>query len=175
MDAVAGAAAGAVAEAVAGAVAVAADDAVSVGAAASWPSGAGTVIGKVAAARVAGIVAASAAAPARAGSEPDRVTQQPPSKVGDGHLSMRTIRITLPPMPTFPATPTPAPTPRRPAAAQAPAADAALPARHGAHRGAVARIAAAALFGGAQEVEIQHGEAVYRLRITSMGKLILTK
>jgi hemin uptake protein HemP len=32
-----------------------------------------------------------------------------------------------------------------------------------------------ALFAGAHEIEIQHGEAVYRLRITSLGKLILTK
>lgn len=31
------------------------------------------------------------------------------------------------------------------------------------------------LFGEAHEIEIQHGEAVYRLRITSLGKLILTK
>jgi hemin uptake protein HemP len=31
------------------------------------------------------------------------------------------------------------------------------------------------LFGAAQEVEIEHGEAVYRLRRTSLGKLILTK
>jgi hemin uptake protein HemP len=28
---------------------------------------------------------------------------------------------------------------------------------------------------GAREVEIQHGNAVYRLGLTSMGKLILTK
>ena len=31
------------------------------------------------------------------------------------------------------------------------------------------------LFGPAQEVEIEHGQAVYRLRRTSLGKLILTK
>lgn len=31
------------------------------------------------------------------------------------------------------------------------------------------------LFGGALEVEIQHNQAVYRLRQTSLGKLILTK
>lgn len=31
------------------------------------------------------------------------------------------------------------------------------------------------LFGGTTEVEILHGEAVYRLRLTSLGKLILTK
>jgi len=28
---------------------------------------------------------------------------------------------------------------------------------------------------GAPEAEIEHGEAVYRLRLTSQGKLILTK
>ena len=31
------------------------------------------------------------------------------------------------------------------------------------------------LFGSAQEVEIEHGDAVYRLRQTSLGKLIMTK
>jgi hemin uptake protein HemP len=31
------------------------------------------------------------------------------------------------------------------------------------------------LFGPAQEIEIEHGQAVYRLRRTSLGKLILTK
>jgi hemin uptake protein HemP len=31
------------------------------------------------------------------------------------------------------------------------------------------------LFGPAQEIEIEHGQAVYRLRMTSLGKLILTK
>ncbi len=51
---------------------------------------------------------------------------------------------------------------------------------------ATTRIAAAAdpsgtrlrsqeLFAGASQVEIQHGEAIYRLRITALGKLILTK
>jgi len=33
----------------------------------------------------------------------------------------------------------------------------------------------AELFGPAQEIEIEHGQAVYRLRQTSLGKLILTK
>lgn len=28
---------------------------------------------------------------------------------------------------------------------------------------------------GTDEIEIEHGEALYRLRITSLGKLILTK
>lgn len=31
------------------------------------------------------------------------------------------------------------------------------------------------LFRGQDEVEIVHGQALYRLRITSLGKLILTK
>ena len=33
----------------------------------------------------------------------------------------------------------------------------------------------AELFGNAQQVEIVHGQAVYRLRLTTLGKLILTK
>jgi hemin uptake protein HemP len=37
------------------------------------------------------------------------------------------------------------------------------------------RLRADSLFCGANEIEIQHGEAIYRLRITSLGKLILTK
>lgn len=31
------------------------------------------------------------------------------------------------------------------------------------------------LFAGTEEIEIEHGSAIYRLRITSLGKLILTK
>lgn len=31
------------------------------------------------------------------------------------------------------------------------------------------------LFGPLHEIEIEHGQAVYRLRLTSLGKLILTK
>jgi hemin uptake protein HemP len=31
------------------------------------------------------------------------------------------------------------------------------------------------LFGACSEIEIEHGAAVYRLRQTSLGKLILTK
>lgn len=31
------------------------------------------------------------------------------------------------------------------------------------------------LLGSASEVEIQHGDQVYRLRLTALGKLILTK
>jgi len=38
-----------------------------------------------------------------------------------------------------------------------------------------ARLSTRALFGADNEIEIQHGEAIYRLRITSLGKLILTK
>lgn len=41
--------------------------------------------------------------------------------------------------------------------------------------GNVPRLASAQLFGQASEVHIEHGDAVYRLRITSLGKLILTK
>lgn len=37
------------------------------------------------------------------------------------------------------------------------------------------RIASSELFAGAVEVEIEHQEQVYRLRRTSLGKLILTK
>lgn len=37
------------------------------------------------------------------------------------------------------------------------------------------RISSQALFAGSNELEIEHGDALYRLRITSMGKLILTK
>lgn len=37
------------------------------------------------------------------------------------------------------------------------------------------RLASQSLFQGRQELLIDHGEAVYRLRITSQGKLILTK
>lgn len=33
----------------------------------------------------------------------------------------------------------------------------------------------AELFGPLHEIEIEHGQAVYRLRRTSLGKLILTK
>lgn len=37
------------------------------------------------------------------------------------------------------------------------------------------RLRSTDLLGSDQQVEIQHGEAVYRLRRTSLGKLILTK
>ena len=42
-------------------------------------------------------------------------------------------------------------------------------------RDAAHRWHSADLFGAAREVEIEHGAAVYRLRLTSLGKLILTK
>ncbi len=38
-----------------------------------------------------------------------------------------------------------------------------------------ARMSSQSLFSGAQEVEIDHNGAVYRLRLTALGKLILTK
>jgi hemin uptake protein HemP len=39
----------------------------------------------------------------------------------------------------------------------------------------VRRLPSASLLSGDAEVEIEHGEAVYRLRLTALGKLILTK
>ena len=41
--------------------------------------------------------------------------------------------------------------------------------------GSSRRLSSEELFGTEQEVEIKHGEVVYRLRRTSLGKLILTK
>jgi hemin uptake protein HemP len=52
---------------------------------------------------------------------------------------------------------------------------AAAPASAGLRRAACARLSSAAILSGAQEVEIDHQGAIYRLRITSLGKLILTK
>lgn len=40
---------------------------------------------------------------------------------------------------------------------------------------AVRRLRSDALLGGAREIEIEHQGAVYRLKVTSLGKLILTK
>lgn len=37
------------------------------------------------------------------------------------------------------------------------------------------RYSSHAIFAGAREVEIEHQGALYRLRLTSLGKLILTK
>jgi hemin uptake protein HemP len=39
----------------------------------------------------------------------------------------------------------------------------------------VPRVSAASLFAGARELIIEHGGEEYRLRVTSKGKLILTK
>jgi hemin uptake protein HemP len=49
------------------------------------------------------------------------------------------------------------------------------PERPVAARGEVPRISSEELLGGAQEVQIEHRGALYRLRQTSLGKLILTK
>nr|WP_315490030.1 hemin uptake protein HemP [uncultured Rhodoferax sp.] len=38
-----------------------------------------------------------------------------------------------------------------------------------------ARVSSKSLFSGANEVEIEHHGAIYRLRLTALGKLILTK
>jgi hemin uptake protein HemP len=37
------------------------------------------------------------------------------------------------------------------------------------------RLASENMLAGNTEIEIEHGDAVYRLRVTSLGKLILTK
>jgi hemin uptake protein HemP len=37
------------------------------------------------------------------------------------------------------------------------------------------RLSSAELLGSARELQISHGDALYRLRLTSLGKLILTK
>jgi hemin uptake protein HemP len=61
--------------------------------------------------------------------------------------------------------------PPRPAAEPAsPRAD-----RHRPAAGDGRRWASTDLFGHWSEIEIEHGAAVYRLRRTSLGKLILTK
>lgn len=43
------------------------------------------------------------------------------------------------------------------------------------HATAPRRLVSEALLAGNTEIEIEHGDAVYRLRVTSLGKLILTK
>ena len=45
----------------------------------------------------------------------------------------------------------------------------------GAVAAAPLRVSSDSLLSGAQEVEIEHNGAVYRLRQTALGKLILTK
>ena len=37
------------------------------------------------------------------------------------------------------------------------------------------RLRSSELFGPNHEIEIEHGSAIYRLRLTALGKLILTK
>ena len=64
----------------------------------------------------------------------------------------------------------PAEAPVRAAAANAAVAPGQAPATSSARRWRSAE-----LFGLAREVEIEHGQAVYRLRLTALGKLILTK
>jgi hemin uptake protein HemP len=62
---------------------------------------------------------------------------------------------------------------------QSPAAPAtpppALPEPEGHPSGRPARASSAELLRGAREIEILHGDALYRLRVTAQGKLILTK
>ena len=45
----------------------------------------------------------------------------------------------------------------------------------GGPRVGAARVHSQQLFNAAQELEIVHGRDIYRLRITSLGRLILTK
>ncbi len=65
--------------------------------------------------------------------------------------------------------PTPAPPAAAPAGAAVPAAETGGP------RPNTRRLGSAELFGNQSEIEIEHGHAIYRLRLTSLGKLILTK
>ncbi len=76
------------------------------------------------------------------------------------------------------------PTARSPAADR-PAETGSAPAAHGAAHAAahaaahsavpLRRVSSDELLGGAREIEITHGDALYRLRLTALGKLILTK
>jgi hemin uptake protein HemP len=50
-----------------------------------------------------------------------------------------------------------------------------LPSRAATSRDGIARVSSEQLFAGAAEVHIDHHGAVYRLKQTSLGKLILTK
>jgi hemin uptake protein HemP len=65
----------------------------------------------------------------------------------------------------------PTPEPREAAAGDAPAT--APPQAEGTRR--PARVSSAQLFQGATELQIEHRGALYRLRQTALGKLILTK
>lgn len=60
------------------------------------------------------------------------------------------------------------PAPEKP---RAPEAQPAMPMSASGHR----RWRSTELLGHQQEIEIEHGQAIYRLRLTSLGKLILTK
>ena len=59
----------------------------------------------------------------------------------------------------------PPPTPQPPRTGEASASGVAAP----------VRVSSAQLFAGAAEVQIDHHGAIYRLKQTSLGKLILTK
>ena len=67
--------------------------------------------------------------------------------------------------------------PRPPAAAIAPMVPGigATAVVTGAGTSARRRFVSEQIFGDSTEVEIQHGASIYRLRLTSLGKLILTK
>ncbi|MCM2251074.1 MAG: hemin uptake protein HemP [Ramlibacter sp.] len=47
--------------------------------------------------------------------------------------------------------------------------------RTGSEPNAVRRLSSADLFAGDSQLEIEHQDVLYRLRVTSLGKLILTK
>lgn len=49
------------------------------------------------------------------------------------------------------------------------------PSTEGGSRGGVRRVESQTLLSGDREIEIEHNGVLYRLRQTSMGKLILTK
>lgn len=53
--------------------------------------------------------------------------------------------------------------------------DLSVPAQDRASPPVAVRLSSQSLLGGQREIEIDHGGAVYRLRVTSLGKLILTK
>ncbi|KPF43973.1 hypothetical protein IP87_11690 [beta proteobacterium AAP121] len=49
------------------------------------------------------------------------------------------------------------------------------PASNSAFAASLRRVSSEELLAGARELEITHGDALYRLRLTALGKLILTK
>ena len=55
-----------------------------------------------------------------------------------------------------------------------PNSKAATPPRHPEDEATPKRFASSELFGSAREIVIDHGERLYRMRITQNGKLILT-